>query len=113
MISKNQLLIAELLLIAVPLSYHVYTKTGNITTAVLTFGLTTAVIMNFFVSPAKTWDSMALFLNPFVIAITGFTLSLIYLNYTGTAFVSAKWQALGLSLISLVLGFMITRYWHI
>lgn len=111
MITRNRILMAEILLTSVPLSYHVHTKTGNLLTASLTFILTSFLIIKFLNSPVKTWESMSLFLNPFIISAGTFVSSLIYLNYTGTALAAAKWQALGLSFITMVLGFMFMRAW--
>ncbi len=111
MITRKRILAAEILLTALPLGYHVHRKTGSLLTATLTFGITLFIIDSFLISPVKAWDNLALFLNPFMVSTGTFITSLIYINYTGTALAAAKWQALGLSFITLVFGFMFLRTW--
>lgn len=111
--SKKYILAGEILLIALPLSYHVHQKTENLATATLTFLFASLLINLFLVDPVKTWEKLALFLNPFALSLGTFITSLIYLNYTGTSFAAAKWQAFGISLISMVVGFIMLRYWSV
>lgn len=109
--SKKYILAGEILLTALPLSYHLYQKTGNLVTTTLTFAFASLLVKLFLVDPAKTWDNLALVLNPFALSAGTFITALIYLNYTGISFTSAKWQAFGISLVSLVIGFIMLRYW--
>ncbi len=111
MINRKTILAAEILLTALPLGFHVHRKTGSLLTATLTFCITLFVIDSFLISPVKAWDNLSMFFNPFILSTGAFTTSLIYLNYTGIALAAAKWQALGISFITMVFGFMFLRMW--
>ncbi|MFQ3308446.1 MAG: hypothetical protein ACI977_000682 [Candidatus Nanohaloarchaea archaeon] len=104
-------IILEALLAGLPLALQVYRKTGNLISAALAFLLAIFIVDRFLINPVRAWENLSLFINPFAISIGTFVTALIYLNYTGTAFGAAKWQALGLSLISMVFGFIFLRYW--
>lgn len=108
---KYQLLL-EALLTGLPLGFQVHRKTGNLTSSALAFFLTVFMVDRFLLNPVRAWENMALFINPFAISIGSFITSLVYLNYTGTVFAAAKWQAFGISLISMVIGFFLLRIWN-
>lgn len=104
-------ILLETLLTGLPLAFQVYRKTGNLTSSTLTLLLTVFLVDRFLLNPVRAWENLALFINPFALSTGGFVTSLVYLNYTGTAFAAAKWQAFGISLLALFLGFMLTRFW--
>lgn len=104
-------LVIEIFLTGLPVGYQVYRRTQNLTSAVLAFGLTMILVDRFLLNPARAWDNLALLINPFAAGIGSFVIALVYLNYTGTVFAAAKWQALGISLISIVLSFFLLRFW--